>query len=1576
MSKNLKLRNILFVVGLVFVILVAGLFSYSIIRVKSADDCTCSASNPHIISELGDNSTAATATSFNYYANNGIFAETGHYFKQTQDIIMTDNDSICFSVLNSNYDGNGKNFELKSNSKSLFESIGGTLSNLKVTCEKMARHGDIVAGITNELTGTISNVTFDGRIFISPTTNPSYVGGLVGKCLDGEIKNCNNLANFRDISYSNFKFGGLVGYQSGGTIFSSYNWGNIDCENSKGYIGGIVGEVENAVIKNCYNSGMILNSGKYAVIGGLAGAKSGSNQFSLIQNYNIGKIDGGMVKGALIGMVNTSSNDIYNFNYYLKETNLYSCGSFLQNVASDAAGEPKTENELASNSTFEGWLFGLEDSTNWVWSSSPIGLKINGVVTSKKLPRLTFESLEVLTPHTVSFDKNDENATGEMPDQELFEEKAYPLNECTFEKEGFKVIGWSTNPDGSGDTYTDGQTITIDRDITLYAIWDYETHFVLYFDANGGESSVDSKYVHTGVEIGELPVPTRTGYNFLGWYASSLQTERLEVSTIFTLEYDITATAEWEVKTYIINYLDQPISDGGEYTKVGSSSLSYTAESTHPTLASLNLAERASLVAVGLSQKTQDLQDLIEFGSAFKVSDLVVDSETNIVNIYVQYAKSDYTLTLDAGNGKFESNSSNIKKITVSYGKTISNLIEEVPKYMGYTLSSWELERLDGSKVTITSSSTWEYLADLTATAMWTPIQYTVNFYMNVGTSEEPFHVENCIYDSQVAYSFPIVEREGYTFQGYSQYKDGTAILANSKPGGSGTYNNLMTASGTLNLYAIWKENTYTLNYFINNPNLTSESDFSETYTYSQTAKVKDNSNFPGAGVNTRYILNRFSTLSDGTGTTYSLGQNLTKKITEDGVVINLYAIWETVWNIEVEKHSDMGLDGCDNLYLLESGSETQYSSKFVINGTKVTLVAELSYGYGFIGWYNGSNTFVSGASSYTFTPSSDGTYYAKWELTIVYCACMGMGCGNEAEPNEYYCASCLEDWCSICSVCLTHGDTSNHIYYTMSAKSSALNGARNVTASTSATSIHKGQSVIFSTSASSGTFLGWYTGAQTSSTFVSGSTYYEFTPSADITLYAIWKYYDCACSYCNVEVNYDGEICSECSSTMCPNCSYCDNHATICGNCGDYCSNCRTICSECGRCSSCVSFCGTCGLCYSCCDGHGYECGCSECYNIIYSGYYCSYCSFNTNCGHCSYHNGGKCPDCGNCNNCCSKSECDCSACSAQTCNPSGVCDNCSTTTCRTCGYCENCCRCKKCLCCDTLTSNASGYCSSCTSTICSVCNNCTNHHTCYKCACGACENRVSTSGYVCGASRGCPGSNWCSSCGMCSNHYTKCSNCGLCEHYCKCNLGNCDCCGTYGPRTATGYANGTSGIAGYYCSTCAGTGWCSICHKCGSCCTCTKCVCCSAKIKSGTYCSSCTTRCKCGACKTHNSAGWCSTEGVCGTCCTCLTCACCRLTYKKGSSCPSGCDMTTMCGDCKTCYTHCTDPKKGTIYQTHIHSTIYSLRPMSNSIQADGVATLIQEEENCSCETCECDLPVREENLDLEVIKKEEDE
>ena len=462
MSKSIKLNKVLFIIGLIFTICIVGLFSWSIIKVQSSSGCDCSSTNPHIITEIGANSSGAINTSFNYYAHNGIFAEAGHYFKQDADIVMEDTDAFKQVILNSNYDGNGKVITLKNNSTALFSKIGGELKNLTVECSKNSGHKYVVAGVADELTGTLENVVFDGNIFIPPTTIPTYIGGLVGKNISGTIKNCANLAEIEEARDSNSRIGGLVGYQEGGRIESSYNWGNIESTDntSYSYIGGLVGEVQGAVIKNCYNSACIDGTDSYTTLGGLVGHKLTDTSFSLIQSYNIGTIKGGNVRGGIVGRSETSSNNTYNFNYFLKtDADIYSCGS----PSSTVLGEDKTEEEFGSNSTFEGWLFGFESSSSWVWSSEPVGLLINGVPTSKKLPRLNYETLEKLTPHIVTFNKNHQDATGEMAPQELFEERAYPLNENKFKRVGYIVSGWSTNPDGTGEKPSGAGAHHLDR---------------------------------------------------------------------------------------------------------------------------------------------------------------------------------------------------------------------------------------------------------------------------------------------------------------------------------------------------------------------------------------------------------------------------------------------------------------------------------------------------------------------------------------------------------------------------------------------------------------------------------------------------------------------------------------------------------------------------------------------------------------------------------------------------------------------------------------------------------------------------------------------------------------------------------------------------------------------------------------------------------------------------------------------------------------------------------------------------------------------------------------------------------
>ena len=54
-----------------------------------------------------------------------------------------------------------------------------------------------------------------------------------------------------------------------------------------------------------------------------------------------------------------------------------------------------------------------------------------------------------------------------------------PTNTMT--RTGYKFIGWSTTNNASTAMYTDGQTITVNSDVTLYAVW--ET--LVAFTSNG-----------------------------------------------------------------------------------------------------------------------------------------------------------------------------------------------------------------------------------------------------------------------------------------------------------------------------------------------------------------------------------------------------------------------------------------------------------------------------------------------------------------------------------------------------------------------------------------------------------------------------------------------------------------------------------------------------------------------------------------------------------------------------------------------------------------------------------------------------------------------------------------------------------------------------------------------------------------------------------------------------------------------------------------------------------------------------------------------------------------------------------
>ena len=85
--------------------------------------------------------------------------------------------------------------------------------------------------------------------------------------------------------------------------------------------------------------------------------------------------------------------------------------------------------------------------------------------------------------------------------------------------------------------------------VTLYRYKNYVTESVTYtitFDANGGSVSPSTQTVAEGSLIGQLPTPTRTGYQFLGWFDSKNSgSMRVTPGSIYVNE-DQTLYALWK----------------------------------------------------------------------------------------------------------------------------------------------------------------------------------------------------------------------------------------------------------------------------------------------------------------------------------------------------------------------------------------------------------------------------------------------------------------------------------------------------------------------------------------------------------------------------------------------------------------------------------------------------------------------------------------------------------------------------------------------------------------------------------------------------------------------------------------------------------------------------------------------------------------------------------------------------------------------------------------------------------------------------------------------------------------------
>lgn len=86
-------------------------------------------------------------------------------------------------------------------------------------------------------------------------------------------------------------------------------------------------------------------------------------------------------------------------------------------------------------------------------------------------------------------------------------------------KEGYAFAGWKVNDSTEATTNLTLSSTEYTADITLTATWKPNTYQVTFKNhgADGGDTTASKNVTYDGT-YGNLPVPTRTGYTFKGWY--------------------------------------------------------------------------------------------------------------------------------------------------------------------------------------------------------------------------------------------------------------------------------------------------------------------------------------------------------------------------------------------------------------------------------------------------------------------------------------------------------------------------------------------------------------------------------------------------------------------------------------------------------------------------------------------------------------------------------------------------------------------------------------------------------------------------------------------------------------------------------------------------------------------------------------------------------------------------------------------------------------------------------------------------------------------------------------------------
>jgi len=391
--------------------------------------------------------------------------------------------------------------------------------------------GGIVQNVN--LVNTDININYNGAI-------SGYVGGVAGfndGGSNGGIINCSNSGTVagHQIDLSSYSYGvsvciGGVAGQNGvyGRIINCSNSGSVSATGSSFYdsAGGIVG-FNNTLgsVRNCSNSGTVTSSSYIA---------SGIGD-----NGNLGIIENCLNSGTVTSTGNGYAGGVSGINR-----------GTIRNCANSGAAN-------SSSSSFSGGVVGQNSYIieYCYWKRNGTTGFNNNAVGSSLGPNITINNLVSFTtaPGTLNSSVTVGNFTTTT-------ELLTALNNWVIENGSTTYWNWKVEL-GVNEGYPSL--------VPMYTIT---------FNAQGGSVSPASKSVTLDFTYAVLPIPTRTGYTFTGWFTSASGGTQVTDTTIVRLVTAHTLYAQWTQMATLttpclvpFSWLDQWGGNSGNYETLAKS---------------------------------------------------------------------------------------------------------------------------------------------------------------------------------------------------------------------------------------------------------------------------------------------------------------------------------------------------------------------------------------------------------------------------------------------------------------------------------------------------------------------------------------------------------------------------------------------------------------------------------------------------------------------------------------------------------------------------------------------------------------------------------------------------------------------------------------------------------------------------------------------------------------------------------------------------------------------------------------------------------------------------------------------